>query len=117
MSGIDYLTEQMNDLRSVKGLSEVFDQQIRNAEIVYRRAEQAARCGDDSGFLVKKAERSVYFLRFEFGQVKVKCVACNGSGRYDHNGSPACGACDGSGKERRPGEHAFQTLKRKTQSG
>lgn len=29
-----------------------------------------------------------------------KCGACNGSGYYDHNGSPDCGACDGTGKER-----------------
>lgn len=28
-----------------------------------------------------------------------KCVACNGSGRYDSNGSPKCGACEGTGKE------------------
>jgi DnaJ-class molecular chaperone len=28
------------------------------------------------------------------------CVACNGSGYYDHNGSPKCGNCNGSGKER-----------------
>lgn len=27
------------------------------------------------------------------------CYACNGSGRYDHNGSPTCGACNGTGKE------------------
>ena len=31
----------------------------------------------------------------------VKCIACNGSGHYDHNGSPPCGACDGTGKELR----------------
>lgn len=30
----------------------------------------------------------------------VKCLACNGSGRYDHNGSPTCGCCGGTGKER-----------------
>lgn len=30
----------------------------------------------------------------------IKCVACNGSGRYDHNGSPPCGCCEGTGKER-----------------
>jgi len=28
----------------------------------------------------------------------IKCAACGGSGRYDHNGSPKCGACDGKGK-------------------
>jgi len=27
------------------------------------------------------------------------CIACNGSGRYDHNGSPPCGACGGTGIE------------------
>lgn len=27
------------------------------------------------------------------------CIACNGTGRYDHNGSPKCGACDGTGRE------------------
>lgn len=28
------------------------------------------------------------------------CLACNGSGRYDHNGSPKCGACNGTGKDK-----------------
>ena len=31
----------------------------------------------------------------------VKCVACNGSGHYDHNGSPKCGACEGTGWEQK----------------
>lgn len=26
-----------------------------------------------------------------------KCIACNGSGRYDHNGSPKCASCNGTG--------------------
>ncbi len=26
-----------------------------------------------------------------------KCIACNGSGRYDNTGSPKCGACNGTG--------------------
>lgn len=30
------------------------------------------------------------------------CYACNGSGRYDHNGSPKCGACNGTGREPTP---------------
>lgn len=25
------------------------------------------------------------------------CSACNGSGYYDHNGSPKCGCCNGKG--------------------
>ena len=29
----------------------------------------------------------------------MQCVDCNGSGYYDHNGSPPCGACDGTGEE------------------
>jgi len=28
----------------------------------------------------------------------MKCYACNGSGYYDHNGSPKCGSCGGTGK-------------------
>lgn len=27
-----------------------------------------------------------------------KCLACNGTGRYDVQGSPKCGACGGTGK-------------------
>ena len=25
------------------------------------------------------------------------CIACSGSGYYDHNGSPPCAACNGTG--------------------
>jgi alkylated DNA repair dioxygenase AlkB len=39
------------------------------------------------------AERELWF-RSNPGH----CYACNGSGRYDHNGSPKCAACDGSGR-------------------
>jgi len=28
---------------------------------------------------------------------KKKCIACNGSGRYDIKGSPKCGSCNGTG--------------------
>ena len=28
-----------------------------------------------------------------------KCICCNGSGRYDHNGSPKCKNCNGTGYE------------------
>ena len=34
------------------------------------------------------------------GNKLVKCTACNGSGRYDHNGSPKCDSCEGTGKIR-----------------
>lgn len=30
-----------------------------------------------------------------------KCIACNGSGRYDNTGSPKCGACNGTGYDPR----------------
>lgn len=30
---------------------------------------------------------------------KKVCSACNGSGRYDHNGSPKCSSCNGTGKD------------------
>jgi len=26
-----------------------------------------------------------------------KCIACNGSGRYDVSGSPKCASCNGTG--------------------
>jgi len=28
------------------------------------------------------------------------CLACNGSGYYDHDGSPKCSSCNGTGKIR-----------------
>lgn len=43
------------------------------------------------------AERELWFRKNPS-----KCYACNGTGRYDHNGSPVCGACNGSGKEPAP---------------
>jgi DnaJ-class molecular chaperone len=30
-------------------------------------------------------------------QAEQTCIACNGSGRYDHDGSPPCGQCNGTG--------------------
>ena len=34
-------------------------------------------------------------------KIRMKCIACNGSGRYDNNGSPRCASCNGSGTETR----------------
>lgn len=51
-------------------------------------------------FAERKAERTRHYERFVKGRKLVLCVACNGSGRYDHNGSPPCGCCDGTGKVR-----------------
>lgn len=44
-------------------------------------------------------------LKFPKKNIKQKekekvCIACNGTGRYDHDGSPKCSSCDGTGKEK-----------------
>lgn len=62
---------------------------------------------DNMSFYDRKAYRTVWYLRFEFGHKLEKCCACNGSGRYDHNGSPDCGGCDGSGKSSYKSEKAW----------
>jgi len=48
----------------------------------------------------RKAARKEHFERFVKGWKLRPCLACNGSGKYDHNGSPNCSSCDGTGKER-----------------
>lgn len=50
-------------------------------------------------FHQRKAHRTQWYFKFVYGWKQRKCSACNGSGYYDHNGSPECGACDGTGKE------------------
>jgi len=37
------------------------------------------------------------FVAYEAEDYEEKCIACNGSGHYDHNGSPPCGSCEGTG--------------------
>ena len=54
----------------------------------------------------RKRARAEYYRRYIHGWKLRPCLACNGSGRYDNNGSPECGACDGTGKERyKPSEN------------
>lgn len=48
-------------------------------------------------FVEDKITRTNNFFKFKFGHKKTKCTACNGSGYYDHDGSPDCGCCDGTG--------------------
>jgi DnaJ-class molecular chaperone len=48
----------------------------------------------------RKQLRKDYYEKYIKGWKTRACVACNGSGHYDHNGSPKCGGCDGSGKEK-----------------
>lgn len=50
-------------------------------------------------FHERKKERKEYYERYVKGWKQRNCTACNGSGYYDHDGSPPCGACDGTGKE------------------
>lgn len=51
-----------------------------------------------STFAERKAERKAHFEKHIKGWKQVRCSACNGSGYYDHNGSPPCSCCNGSGK-------------------
>ncbi len=52
-----------------------------------------------SSFHERKEQRKKYYENYIKGWKQRECTACNGSGYYDHNGSPFCGACDGTGKE------------------
>ena len=47
-----------------------------------------ARLSDD--WKKRKELRKKDYLK-QHGKKLLKCTACNGSGRYDHNGSPPCG--------------------------
>ena len=51
-------------------------------------------------FHERKRKRTEHFERFVKGWKLRPCTACNGSGYYDHNGSPKCSSCNGIGKER-----------------
>lgn len=48
----------------------------------------------------RKQARREHYAKNVHGWKQRPCSACNGSGRYDHHGSPPCSACAGSGKER-----------------
>tara|TARA_B100000700_G_scaffold131064_1_gene146625 strand:+ start:8944 stop:9123 length:180 start_codon:yes stop_codon:yes gene_type:complete len=53
-----------------------------------------------SDFYKRKQERKDYYEKNIKGWKLRDCIACNGSGYYDHNNSPKCSACEGTGKER-----------------
>lgn len=48
----------------------------------------------------RKKQRTEAYLKYTYGWKLRKCIACNGSGHYDSNGSPDCSSCGGTGKER-----------------
>lgn len=54
----------------------------------------------ENDFKYRKKIRKDYFYKFVYGWIERKCIACNGSGYYDNNGSPRCGGCEGTKKER-----------------
>lgn len=51
-------------------------------------------------FKERKQKRTKHFDEFVKGWKQRPCLACNGSGYYDHNGSLKCGSCGGTGKEK-----------------
>jgi hypothetical protein len=57
----------------------------------------------------QKHLRSVDYWR-RHGVGEEACMACSGSGRYDHHGSPACSSCDGRGRKRAKLHTAEQAL-------
>lgn len=48
----------------------------------------------------RKQQRTKFYMEHHHGYKKRRCIACNGSGRYDSSGSPPCASCNGTGKER-----------------
>lgn len=52
-----------------------------------------------SAYQLRKLERIAAFNKTK-GKKLVTCIACNGSGRYDSNGTHRCASCGGTGKER-----------------
>lgn len=51
-------------------------------------------------YRARKAARVAHYAKYVHGRKLRDCAACNGSGRYDSNGSPPCVACGGTGRER-----------------
>lgn len=51
-------------------------------------------------FHERKKQRKEHFEKYVKGWKEGLCTACNGTGYYDHNGSPKCVACNGTGKEK-----------------
>jgi len=54
----------------------------------------------NSEYHERKRLRTKHFEENVKGKKLESCTACNGSGYYDHNGSPKCSSCNGTGKER-----------------
>lgn len=58
----------------------------------------------------RKKIRTEYYYSHVYQHKLVNCLACNGSGYYDHDGSPLCSSCEGTGKERvSPKDYAYRS--------
>ena len=66
----------------------------------YSRCDKRIGATNMTTWHERKKKRKEYFEKNVKGWKLRPCIACNGSGKYDHNGSPKCGACNGTGKER-----------------
>ena len=53
-----------------------------------------------SDFHKRKKQRKEFYEKYLKGWRLKTCVACNGTGYYDSNGSPNCVSCNGTGKVR-----------------
>jgi len=51
-------------------------------------------------FKTRKQQRTEHYKKYVHGWKLRPCLACNGSGYYDNDGSPECSSCDGTGMER-----------------
>jgi hypothetical protein len=78
-------------------LSYIETMQLLLAEIGTKKGSLGSKM---PSFYERKKYRTEFYKRFIEGWKQRDCIACNGSGYYDSDGSPPCGACDGTGKER-----------------
>ncbi len=54
-------------------------------------------------FKERKLVRTERYFKYEYKKKFITCLACNGSGYYDHcyhGRIPKCSSCNGTGKER-----------------
>lgn len=70
---------------------------LTNVELVDLFGSESSTGNEMDNRRCIKSVREELLRRLEPQYIKVKCVSCNGSGRYDSGGSPPCGACSGRG--------------------
>lgn len=55
--------------------------------------------GSATSWADRKVARIITFWQRQWRVKQAPCMACNGSGYYDHDDSPVCSACEGSKRE------------------